>query len=211
MSIIGNAIMVGGGGGHASILVLGAKNETVSYQGGAGGTVTLDSNGNGTLTIPYGAYIFSGSVSGYVTNQIAVTQSTSVIYVRPVGTIYWYGAVVARLIPHLESEMTYYDTYFDWKFSGSSWVRLQTDQRGAGYTDCTIRAKGLASSSSCKLGYGSADNPSDIPNVTLSLSSSFTDFTLSFTPDSSGSVIAIHGNPYGERHVTVSEWYMGDR
>ena len=201
----------GGGGSSVSLIILGAKNETVTYTGPESGSVVLDVNGVGSATLKRGAYVFSGSVSGYVTAALTVDKDTTTIYVRPVGALYWYGVQIALLTPSSGTGPTYEDDHFSWLYP-ASWSSLATNNNGAGYTSCTMRYWANGTSTTLYLGYGSTNAPSGTQQkVVCPNTNTYTDKTLNFTPDDSGATIRIYGDAYGTRHVEVCEWYLGDR
>lgn len=215
MSLWSNPIGGIRGGGSTSRLILGAANETVTYNGGASGTVTLDANGSGSISIPNGTYQFTGGVSGYSTGILTVDANTSVIYVRPVGTIYWYGVWAEEIYHTYGSDPGPVDntTYFRWNFPhNGNWAALYTNNEGTGYTTCTIRNKG-GTDGYCRLGYGNAGaDPSGQTIVTVSNKSTWGDTTLTFSP-TSGRTIKLYGYKYNNRslYVDICEWYLGDR
>ena len=222
MSVLGNALTLGGGGGGGSapILVLGAKNETVTYSGSASGTVILGEDGSGRVSLSSGTYSFSGGVSGYVKSNVVVDSSTSIIYVRPVGTIYWYGAIGetgAFAVSSTTSTgiITYNSDTFKWVYpTETDYSTLFTNVDGTGYTSCTVLSTATGTSTTCYLAYDDTivTNPSSLQyKVAVSNTSAFTAFTLTFVPDSTGSTIRLHGAGYSTRSVTVKEWYLGDR
>ena len=96
MSIIGNAILAGGGGGSKTLLIRGAPNEVVTYFGATAGTVTLDATGNGTVALRTGTYSFTGGVSGYTKSNVVVDRQTADINVWPGTALYWYGRANAQ-------------------------------------------------------------------------------------------------------------------
>ena len=210
MSIIGNPLLLGGGGGSsgATVRIFGAKNEIVSYTGIASGQSSpLNDSGVGYITLPQkGAYTFTGGVSGYV--QTANVQGDVDVYLRPVGAIYWYGAVVSNIVKESGSEPTWYADYFDWTLGS-----LNSGEDGAGQTSCSILClAAVGGATNCYLTYynGTGLPGSSAPRLAL-YSNDYTRYTLNFTPDTSGKTIRINGSAYGSRHISVKEWYFGDR
>lgn len=97
MPIIGNAIMVGGGGGGSCAVELhGGPGETVTWSDGTNsGTVTLSSTGDGALTLLAGGYTFSFSLGSACTGAIAATLQTGTTnVVNGWGSktpVWWFG------------------------------------------------------------------------------------------------------------------------
>lgn len=210
MSIIGNPLLLGGGGGGAgpTVRIFGAKNEIVSYAGIASGqSSALNDYGVGYITLPQkGAYTFTGGVSGYI--QTANVQGDVDVYLRPVGAIYWYGAVVANIVKESGSEPTWNADYFDWTLGS-----LNSGEDGAGQTSCSILClAAVGGSTNCYLTYydGTGLPGSSAQRLAL-YSNDYVKYTLNFTPDTSGKTIRINGSTYGSRHISVKEWYFGER
>lgn len=211
MSIIGNPLLLGGGGGGAgpTVRIFGAKNEIVSYAGMASGqSSALNDYGVGYITLPQkGAYTFTGGVSGYV--QTANVQGDVDVYLRPVGAIYWYGAVIANIVKESGSEPTWNADYFDWTLGS-----LDTQADGAGYTECSILCvAAVGGSTNCYLTYYNATGipGSTQQRIALYNTGDYRKYTLNYTADTSGKTIRINGGAYGSRHISVKEWYFGDR
>lgn len=201
--------MVAGSGGYgATITVYGAKNEIVTYTGPASGQSSpLNDYGVGYITLPQkGTYTFTGGVSGYV--QTANVQGASDVYLRPVGAIYWYGVQIANIVTSSGSDPTFYDDYFDWTLGS-----LNSGEDGSGYTSCSIYClASVGGATNCYLTYYDGTGiPGSSAQRLAMYSNDYTTYTLTFTPDTSGKTIRINGNSYGSRHISVKEWYFGDR
>jgi len=96
MSIIGNAIMVGGGGGSSSVAVAihGGLGETVSWSGDSSGSTTLSAQGDASIVLPVGGYVFTFSLGNPVTGGIAANIDSSNTVVNGWGDrnpAYWFG------------------------------------------------------------------------------------------------------------------------
>lgn len=215
MSIIGNAIMIGGGGPILRT-VYGAAGETITY---GGGTIVLESNGTKQISLPNGSYQFTGGTSGYTTGTITVDSNTTAIYVRPVGTIYWYGAWGENVQSTYSSDPGPVNNsdYFKWAFPQNGvWHALYTSNAGAGYTACTLKYRGFYGTAYVKLGYGDGSTTSGATvsgNFVAYSTTNWSTITLSFTPDNSGKTIRIFGEEYSNRgyYLDVQEWYLGTR
>lgn len=82
--------------GLATITLSGAPSETISYSGTFSGTVLLNSNGSGSVSLYYGVYNFTGSVSGYTKSNVPINYSQTVL-VHPEKALYWYGKEFSAL------------------------------------------------------------------------------------------------------------------
>jgi hypothetical protein len=98
MSIIGQAIMIGGGGsGSCAVELHGVPGEVVYWSDGvnATGVVTLSGTGDAALTLPAGGYTFTFSIGSACTGAIAATIQTGVTnIVNGWGNrfpVYWFG------------------------------------------------------------------------------------------------------------------------
>lgn len=101
MSIIGNAIMLGGGGGFATVTLVAPKGSTISWTGADTGTATLNSNETYTIvTLAKGIYVFTntltyslngGSRTDNIWTKTVDVTGAMTINVYPDGAIWWYG------------------------------------------------------------------------------------------------------------------------
>ena len=208
---------VGGGGGSSNRLIFGAKNETITYTGASNGSLVLNENGAGSIKLLNGSYQFSGSISGYSRNTV-IDKNTSIIYVRPIGTIYWYGAWMGNPVyaynpdPGVINE----DVYFKWFFPvNDAWYGVNIND-GIGYTSCTIKYRGLYGNGYAYLGYGAVNNPTTSGETTIICSSynqtewTTSSFTYTPTPEK---IMRLYGRNYNSRgyYLEIQEWYLGER
>lgn len=96
--IIGNPILLSGGGGASAAQFHGVPGETVTWSSGTDtGTLPLSVSGDGSLSLPAGAYTFSFSISSVISGTISATLEkgvTSVINGWGSRTpAYWFGRV----------------------------------------------------------------------------------------------------------------------
>ncbi len=225
MSIIGNAILAGGGGSATARMILGAKNEVVTYAGPVSGTVTLNASGAGTLKLPNGSYQFNGGTSGYV-RTVTIDSSTDTVHVRPVGTIYWYGSWTVNpqysytkdpgVVEH-DPDTEDPNIYFRWAFPvNGTWHIINSTHEGDGYGSCTMRYRGVYSTSYARLGYGSGLNPNTSGDTLSPVFVSYdrvnwANVSFSYTA-ASGNTIRIYGYRNNQDYyLDVQELYLGDR
>lgn len=201
-----------------SRLILGAKNEVVTYAGPASGTVTLNASGAGTVNLPNGSYQFNGGTSGYV-RTVTIDSNTTTIHVRPVGTIYWYGAWAENPVYTYASDpgVVDSDTFFTWTFpQNNAWQALHTNNDGAGFAACTLKYRGSYSTSYAKLGYGANSSTSGATlaaNFVSYNTTVWSSISFAYTPDTTGKTIRLFGYKYNGRdyYLDIQEWYLGDR
>ncbi|MBR4579400.1 MAG: hypothetical protein IKO22_07330 [Oscillospiraceae bacterium] len=225
MSIIGNAILAGGGGANVTVTVYGAKNEIVTYSGVASGTSSaLNDQGIGYVSLPKkGAYTFVGSISGYL--QTANVQGAMSIYLRPVGAIYWYGAVLDSLTPYVQDSIVYNDTSFKIgpppPGNTDAWNMVDTGDDGDGYTEFTVSYRGLWGTTGgqtySRMALTNANSPNAGSGASYSEmmpSPSDTDYkrrTMEYAPVS-GKTLRVGIYKLNSTYwVEINEMYKGDR
>ena len=197
-------------------LILGAKNETVTYSGtGGSGSVTLDGDGKGSVKLANGTYQLNGGVSGYETT-VTIDNATTTVWLRPVGAIYWYGVFTEQVFSSYVSDPgpVEEDTYFKWEFPTNSTTALYTNNGADEYGECHLKYRGFFSTDGyCRIGYdnGPPPNYSTSPPLTEVSQTVWNNTTLSITP-ASGSTVRLYGNSANrDYYIEVQEWYLGDR
>lgn len=202
-----------------SRLILGGKNEVVTYAGPASGTVTLNASGAGTINLSNGSYQFNGGTSGYV-RTVTIDSNTTTIHVRPVGTIYWYGAWAVNPLYSYSKDpgVVDNDTYCTWNSpQNNTWHVLYSPDDGDGYSSCTLKYRGSYSTSYTRLGYGSSNSPNTsgetlASNFVSQDATNWASITFSFTA-ATGKAPRIYSYKYNNRsyYLDIQEWYLGSR
>lgn len=98
-----------------TVTLYGAKSEKITYSGSASGStvsgsVTLDTSGQGSVTLGKGTYSFTAGSTGYAASNISVKGKTMDVYCRPKQAGYWFGVEINTLIKK-GNYLNYYTDY----------------------------------------------------------------------------------------------------
>ncbi len=102
MSIIGNAIMLGGGGGTKTVTLKGVPQSTISWTGADTGSVNTGNSGDASVALIPGTYTFVNTVVIDGTTYTAYTKTAAinadaVVQLFPDNVIYWYGRTAVAI------------------------------------------------------------------------------------------------------------------
>jgi len=139
---------------NVTVTLNGGISETISYSGTSSGSVTLGTNGKGTVSLPTGTYTFTGGLSGHSTGSVSITAAKTV-NVYPAGALFWYGNGDTSGDSLYNSGNTFAEDNYVYP-SGASRNKLVTVTVTAGTNDISIKMKYTSSDGYAKVATGTA-------------------------------------------------------